>query len=123
MGSCCKSFSPPRLHCALRAACVGRCNFSRHYYTQHIFAGHTKAEAPPTIFLYLTAALRATEPSRHFAAQFPSSAISVGMSGVKCRKWILMSHFSGLPKREDLELVEEEIPALKNGGEVFRAKF
>ena len=38
-------------------------------------------------------------------------------SMVKCRKWILKSHFSGLPKREDLEIVEEELPPLKDGGE------
>jgi hypothetical protein len=36
---------------------------------------------------------------------------------VKCRKWVLRSHFSGLPKREDLEIVEEELPPLKDGGE------
>ena len=38
-------------------------------------------------------------------------------SMVKFRKWILKSHFSGLPKREDLEIVEEELPPLKDGGE------
>ena len=36
---------------------------------------------------------------------------------VKCRKWVLRSHFSGLPKREDLEIVEEELPPLKDGRE------
>ncbi len=35
---------------------------------------------------------------------------------VKCRKWVLKSHFSGMPKREDLEIVEEELPPLKDGG-------
>ncbi|XP_064386880.1 prostaglandin reductase 1-like [Halichondria panicea] len=34
---------------------------------------------------------------------------------VKCRKWVLKSHFSGMPKREDLDLVEEELPPLKDG--------
>ena len=38
------------------------------------------------------------------------------MSGVKCRKFVLRSHFSGLPKREDLEIVEETLPALQDGG-------
>lgn len=28
------------------------------------------------------------------------------------RKWILKSHFAGFPKREDLEIVEETLPAL-----------
>ena len=36
---------------------------------------------------------------------------------VKARKYVLRSHFSGLPKREDLEIVEEELPALKDGGQ------
>ena len=39
---------------------------------------------------------------------------------VKCRKWVLRSHFSGLPKREDLEIVEEELPPLKDGGKPKR---
>ncbi|XP_064386876.1 prostaglandin reductase 1-like [Halichondria panicea] len=34
---------------------------------------------------------------------------------VKCRRWVLKSHFSGMPKREDLDLVEEELPPLKDG--------
>ena len=41
--------------------------------------------------------------------------IHIEMS-VKCRKWILKSHFKGSPKREDLEIVEEELPPLKDGG-------
>ena len=36
--------------------------------------------------------------------------------GVKSRKYTLKSHFSGLPRREDLEIVEEELPQLKDGG-------
>ena len=35
----------------------------------------------------------------------------------KARKYVLRSHFSGLPKREDLEIVEEELPALQDGGQ------
>ena len=38
------------------------------------------------------------------------------MSGVKCRKYVLKSYFSGFPKKECLELVEETLPALKDGG-------
>ena len=45
-----------------------------------------------------------------------SAKEKVKMSGVKARKWILKSHFSGLPKREDLEIVEEDLPPLKDGG-------
>ena len=37
----------------------------------------------------------------------------------KYRKWVLKSHFSGLPKREDLEVIEEELSPLKDGGNVF----
>ena len=36
---------------------------------------------------------------------------------VKARKYVLRSHFSGVPKREDLEIVEEELPPLKDGGQ------
>ena len=36
---------------------------------------------------------------------------------VKARKWVIRSHFSGVPKREDLEIVEEELPPLKDGGQ------
>jgi prostaglandin reductase 1 len=34
---------------------------------------------------------------------------------VKARKWILLKHFEGLPKRSDLDLQEEELPPLKDG--------
>ena len=39
------------------------------------------------------------------------------MSSVKARTFVLRNQFSGMPKREDLELVEEELPPLKDGGE------
>ena len=32
------------------------------------------------------------------------------------RKWILVSHFDGVPKDSDLKLVEECLPDLKDGG-------
>ena len=32
------------------------------------------------------------------------------------RKWVLKCHFAGVPKREDLELVEETLPALGDEG-------
>ena len=35
---------------------------------------------------------------------------------VLAKKYILKSHFQSLPKREDLEIVEEELPPLKDGG-------
>ena len=38
------------------------------------------------------------------------------MSVTKGRKYVLRSHFSGLPKKEDLEIVEEEFGPLKDGG-------
>ena len=38
------------------------------------------------------------------------------MSAVRCRKWILKSHFVGLPKSENVELVEEDLPPLGEGG-------
>lgn len=38
------------------------------------------------------------------------------MSSVKARRYVLRSQFSGAAKREDLEIVEEELPPLKDGG-------
>ncbi|XP_019855478.1 PREDICTED: prostaglandin reductase 1-like isoform X2 [Amphimedon queenslandica] len=37
------------------------------------------------------------------------------MSGVKARSWIKVKEFVGLPKRDDFEIVEKELPALKDG--------
>lgn len=33
-----------------------------------------------------------------------------------CRKWIKRDKFVGFPKRDDLEIVEESLPPLENGG-------
>jgi len=44
------------------------------------------------------------------------------MSGVKARKWVLRSQFSGQPKREDLEIVEEELPPIKDGGQRVKGR-
>ena len=35
---------------------------------------------------------------------------------VKAKKFIMAHHFVGLPKKEDFQLVEEELPALQAGG-------
>ena len=52
------------------------------------------------------------------AADLLSLAVSSDRSVmVKARKWVIRSHFSGVPKREDLEIVEEELPPLKDGGQ------
>ena len=40
----------------------------------------------------------------------------LGEMATKARKYVLRSHFSGLPKREDLEIVEETLPPLNDGG-------
>ena len=45
-----------------------------------------------------------------------STTLLCAMSSVKARKYVLRSQFSGPAKREDLELVEEELPPLKDGG-------
>ena len=36
---------------------------------------------------------------------------------VKGKCWVKHKEFSGIPKLEDFKLVEEELPALKDGGE------
>ena len=41
--------------------------------------------------------------------------IASAMAG-KARKYILRSYFSGFPQRDDLEIVEEELPPIKDGG-------
>lgn len=35
---------------------------------------------------------------------------------VKARKYVLARPFDGWPKKEDLQIVEEELPPLKDGG-------
>ena len=42
---------------------------------------------------------------------------------VKGRRWVLKQHFVGEPKPEDFELVEEELPALKENEIQFRSLF
>jgi prostaglandin reductase 1 len=39
---------------------------------------------------------------------------------VKGRRFILKRSFEGLPKPEDFELVEEELPELQDGDFLFR---
>jgi prostaglandin reductase 1 len=39
---------------------------------------------------------------------------------VKGRRFILKRHFDGLPKADDFDLVEEELPALKEGEFLFK---
>ena len=42
---------------------------------------------------------------------------------MKSRKWTLKSYFVGPPKREDMELVEEELPALQEGGKLGTVEY
>jgi len=42
---------------------------------------------------------------------------------VKGRKWVLKHHFEGNPKPDDFELVEEELPALKENEIQFLSLF
>jgi prostaglandin reductase 1 len=39
---------------------------------------------------------------------------------VKGRRFILKHHFDGLPKADDFDLVEEELPELKEGEFLFK---
>ena len=47
----------------------------------------------------------------------PRLTTNVSAKMVKARKWVLRSHFVGQPKREDLEIVEEELPPVEDGGQ------
>ena len=40
---------------------------------------------------------------------------------VKGRRWVLKHHFDGVPKAEDFELVEEDLPELKDGQVLVKA--
>ena len=40
---------------------------------------------------------------------------------VQGRRWVLKHHFDGLPKKQDFELVEEELPPLKDGQVLIKA--
>lgn len=35
------------------------------------------------------------------------------------KKWIVKTPYKGDPKREDLEIIEEQLPPLKDGGNFF----
>lgn len=42
---------------------------------------------------------------------------------VKARKYVVKKHFQGVPKRDDYELVEEQLPALKDGEILVKAEY
>lgn len=48
---------------------------------------------------------------------------SVGSQVMKGKRFIIKEHFRGLPKKSDFELVEEELPALKDGDVLFKALY
>ena len=37
----------------------------------------------------------------------------------KAKKWVLVKHFEGEPKDSDLQLTEEDLPEVKDGGMWF----
>ena len=34
------------------------------------------------------------------------------------RKWVIKQAFQGMPKKEDFEIIEEQLPPLKDGGKM-----
>ena len=38
------------------------------------------------------------------------------MSGVKGKKWVVKNSFVGFPKHEDVEIIEQQLTPLKDGG-------
>ncbi|GBP37199.1 Prostaglandin reductase 1 [Eumeta japonica] len=42
---------------------------------------------------------------------------------VKARKYVVTKHFSGVPKRTDIKIVEEELPPLQDGQILAKAEF
>ena len=41
----------------------------------------------------------------------------------KARKFVLRNAFQGVPKPEDFEIVEEDLPPLKDGGRPLRTAY
>ena len=41
------------------------------------------------------------------------------MAATKCRRWVLKTRSEGIPKQSDFEIVEEELPPLKDGGKIL----
>lgn len=39
---------------------------------------------------------------------------------VKCKKFVLQQHFQEWPKESDLQIVEEELPSIRDGGKFIR---
>ena len=35
------------------------------------------------------------------------------------RKWVVKNAFQGMPKREDFEIIEEQLPPLGDGGKLY----
>jgi prostaglandin reductase 1 len=40
---------------------------------------------------------------------------------MKAKRWILANHFDGFPKEDDLKLVEEDLPELKDNEVLLKA--
>lgn len=38
---------------------------------------------------------------------------------MKAKRWLIVKHFDGEPKNDDLQLIEEELPELKENGQKF----
>ena len=45
------------------------------------------------------------------------------MAATKCRRWVLKTRSEGIPKQSDFEIVEEELPPLKDGGKILINSF
>lgn len=40
---------------------------------------------------------------------------------MKAKRWILVQHFDGVPKEDDLKLIEEDLPELKDNEILLKA--
>ena len=41
---------------------------------------------------------------------------------MKAKVWVVMKYFEGDPKDEDLEMIEEDLPEVKDGGTFLKVK-
>lgn len=53
---------------------------------------------------------------KHLTQLIKSYYYSTRYTMVLAKKFVLAKHFEGAPKESDLQLIEEELPPIKDGG-------
>ena len=92
----------------------------RHYIACNDFkeAGLKRGVAPRSL---LAECSYAGSPLYTDLISVSRSLIVVAMAATKCRRWVLKTRSEGIPKQSDFEIVEEELPPLKDGGKFLNS--